>query len=122
MRNNFITTFLCLLITSSALAQNSTRLKGEENAQYGRNCACDLSFLGLSTTNQRIQIDFSIPFGGVVELQLFDANGKRIWHNTYAREEGAHSIPLNRSAFRPGEPYSFRLKYKTSEYRGEVIL
>ena len=80
----------------------------------------DIGFLGLSQTEQFVRLDYTIPLGGVVELHLFDQSGTRVWYNTYASKEGQHAIRMKRSGFRPNQTYRFQLKYKMSEYAGEI--
>ena len=112
MRHNYILLFIiCLLIAAPVSSQGGGETRSES-----------LSFMGISTNDQMVQIDYSIPFGGVVEIHLFDGQGERVWYNTYARDAGAYSIWMKRTAFRTGEAYSFQLKYKQSEYFGEVVL
>ena len=108
MRHNYILLFVCLLLAAPVYGQE---IGGES-----------ISYMGTSSTDRLVQIDYSIPFGGVVEIHLFDAQGERVWYNTYAREAGTYSILMKRTAFRSGEVYSFQLKYKLSEYMGEVVL
>ena len=81
-----------------------------------------IEFQGFSTEGKLMKLNYSIPFGGVVEISLFDASGKMVYFNRYVREEGNHFIAIKRSGFKPGVSYSFHLKYKFSEISGEVPL
>ena len=82
----------------------------------------EIEFQGFSSDSKILRLEYSIPYGGVVEIQLFDSSGKLVYLNRFVREEGNHHIPIRRSGFRSEESYSFIVKYKFSEISGEVPL
>lgn len=82
----------------------------------------EIEFQGFSSDSRILRLEYSIPYGGVVEIQLFDSSGKMVYLNRFVREEGNHHIPIRRTGFRSEESYSFLVKYKFSEISGEVPL
>lgn len=112
MRNNYSLS-IPLLISAVFLLGSFNA-----NSQNG----IEIEFQGFSSEAGILKLDFTIPFGGVVEIQLFESDGKMVYHNRYVREEGGGSISIRRDGFKSGESYSFLLKYKFSEISGEVPL
>lgn len=112
MRNTFVVLLFSLLLAGSAFGQIFGGMETENR----------LSFLGQSVDEQLVNLNYEIPYGGVVELHLYDETGNRIWYNTYDNDRGTHTISMKRAAFRSGLVYTFHLKYKISEYTGEIIL
>ncbi len=81
-----------------------------------------VEFQGFSSGPKIMKLGYSIPFGGVVEIQLYDSSGKLVYENRFVRDEGTHHIPMRRSGFKPGESYSYTIKYKFSAVSGDVPL
>ena len=81
-----------------------------------------IQFQGFSSEGKIMKLNYSIPYGGVVETQLFDDSGELVYLDRTVREEGDHHLAIRRSGFKPGQSYSFWLKYKFSEISGEVPL
>lgn len=71
-----------------------------------------MDFKGHEISNGLIVINYSIPFGGVVEFRLFDHEGKQIWQNQYNNNLGDNRIVLRASKLTPGASYAYQMVYK----------
>lgn len=66
-----------------------------------------------------MEINYEITNAGFVELHLFDPSGKKIWIKGKVTDRiGVDLIRIPKKPLKPGERYSFILKYKGKEYSG----
>lgn len=84
------------------------------------NDLAQIDFQGYVLDGDKVRFNYELPFGGMVEIYLYNANGEKVWYHHYVNEEGKNSIALRAAAFRPGQSYRYVLKYKLSEVSGEL--
>ncbi|HHG84784.1 MAG TPA: hypothetical protein ENJ82_08535 [Bacteroidetes bacterium] len=70
----------------------------------------------------RVVIEYEIPYSGMVEIRLFDKEGRKIWQNQYPDKFGENRIILKASKFNPGETYTYALNYKKDEVKEKIIV
>ena len=81
-----------------------------------------ISFQRYETEGPALGLVYSIPYGGMVEVRIFDAEGSMIWRNQYVREKGEHRLNLKKTVFEPGQSYSIQMNYKQDEILRELPL
>jgi hypothetical protein len=59
-------------------------------------------------------INYNLPYGGVVELKVFDKNKRLMWRNQYINIDGENRIRFKKSSLKPGN-YTIWLLYKGRE-------
>lgn len=112
MRNNYFWIYSWLLIfllfgKLSAQGPSDTNPSG-------------LIIHGFSLTEKTVDLQIEIPYGGVVEIFLFNDAEQNVWRNRYVFERGINTISLRRSAFRAEQNYSYQLAYKLSVLSGSI--
>lgn len=60
---------------------------------------------------ERLKILYKIPYGGMVEIRLFNQKDKMVWRDQYINKEGEHRIQLQ-SGRLPAGQYQYTLTYK----------
>ena len=78
-----------------------------------------IDFKGYEVSNERVNFNYEIPFGGMVELRLYGADGELVWRNQYINKRGQNRITLKTKAFNAGETYTVEMKYKKDVFRKE---
>jgi hypothetical protein len=77
---------------------------------------------GAEVTPTQVFIRYDITFAGFVELHLFDATGKKIWiKGVVDKDLGSHEIIVSTKSMKPGESYTYKLKYKGKDYDGSFV-
>jgi hypothetical protein len=79
----------------------------------------DLTLEGVNVDARAVNIAYTIPFDGYVEVQVYNTKGKRIGIVASVKTPGNQVTRLNRAFMTPGEQYRYRLVYKGREYHGE---
>jgi hypothetical protein len=69
-----------------------------------------------------VVIRYEIPYSGMVEIRLFDANGQKIWQNQYEHTFGKNQIVLKASKFNPGQTYAYQLNYKRDQITRNFVV
>lgn len=67
---------------------------------------------GAQQEGSQMLISYLIPFDGVVEVKLYNKDGRRIWREQYDRPQGENIIKLKIDKLEPGEEYKYTVFYK----------
>jgi hypothetical protein len=99
--------FACIMLLSLSLgvtkAQDSPRL-------YINNT---------TVTENTVNIDYDITYGGFVEIHLFDQDNKKIWINGVVNKKlGSYTFRIPTKPLKAGERYTYFFRYKGEEYSG----
>lgn len=81
-----------------------------------------ISFKGYSIKESVVEINYELPYSGIVEIRLFNESGKKIWQSQYINSYGENRILLKKSAFVSGNSYSYTLNYKQDVIKGELVV
>lgn len=110
-------TLLFLPLGIQAQAEAPTPKPVVKHAHYPTKDANDpLVFKSIKNEGTHILIEYSIPFEGVVDLELMDATEKIIYRNQYANRPGDNSIKFSTKPLVEGK-YFYALYYKGKETR-----
>ena len=74
-------------------------------------------FLGQTSDQGFLTLNYLLAYGGVVELRIFSAEGDLVWRNQYLNDRGENRIRLKTIAFAQGSEYAIQLNYKKESYR-----
>lgn len=77
----------------------------------------EFRFEGYKITERFVQLNYYLPFAGVVELRIYTEAGEMVWQGQYLKERGEQSTRLKTAAFTLGEAYTFQLNYKEDIFR-----
>ena len=81
-----------------------------------KNADDPLIFKSIKNQGTFIQIEYSIPFEGVVDLELMDVEEKVIYRNQYANKPGDNVIKFSTKPLVEGK-YYYSLYYKGNQTR-----
>ena len=105
--------FFLLLSTFSVLRAQSD---STSRNQVKRNANDPLIFKSIRNTPDLIYIDYTLPFEGIVEFELRDAEEKVLWRNQYVGRPGDNMIKFSTKPLQEGK-YFYSLYYKGVETR-----
>ncbi|MCB9233914.1 MAG: hypothetical protein H6581_19815 [Bacteroidia bacterium] len=88
----------------------------------GESPPAKIDFKGYDNSGSNLGIVYAIPYAGMVEFRIFDAEGTLVWREQYVREKGEHKLNLKQSAFKPNQSYSIQMNYKQDEIKRELAL
>jgi len=72
-------------------------------------------------TPDKVIIRYSIPYDGMVEFRLFDAEQELIWRDQYIQLNGENEIRLKQTAL-PGGEYAYTITYKGRPTEGNFAV
>lgn len=81
-----------------------------------------LQWLGYSLDEKFVTLNFSIPFDGMVELQILDAEEKLVWRDQKVKNRGENKFRFKRSAFSEGGLYIFKFNYKKEVFQEKLTI
>ena len=81
-----------------------------------------IDFKGHTVDSRRVKITYAIPFNGMVEFQIWDQKGEKVWESQYVNDQGNNSIVLNVSKFTPGKTYTYALHYKQDQLKNKLVV
>lgn len=105
--------YFCILLISGMFMQVSGQT---ETPKPKRNADDPLIFKSILNKGDVIQIEYSIPFEGVVGFELMDAEEKLVWRNQYVNKAGDNLIKFGTKPLTEGK-YFYSLFYKGNETR-----
>lgn len=110
-------TLICLPSGLWAQAESTPAKPPVKHAHSPSKDANDpLVFKSIKNEGTHILIEYTIPFEGVVDLELMDATEKIIYRNQYANRPGDNSIKFSTKPLVEGK-YFYALYYKGKETR-----
>lgn len=62
-----------------------------------------------------VTVDYHIPYDGMLEIRIFDGEGKLIYQNQKIDLAGDNQVRLKTTPLEPGKAYILRLNYKKDE-------
>ncbi|MBX3101386.1 MAG: hypothetical protein KF690_02655 [Bacteroidetes bacterium] len=68
-----------------------------------------------------VVLNYNLPYGGVVELKIYDKNRKLMWRNQYINVDGSNRIRFKKTSLRPGN-YTLWLLYKGREEEIPLVI
>lgn len=77
----------------------------------------EFRFDGYEINEQFVQLNYYLPYAGVVELRILTEDGEMVWQGQYLKERGEQITRLKTSAFEMGDTYIFQLNYKEDIFR-----
>ena len=81
-----------------------------------------IDFKGHTLDSRRVEITYAIPFNGMVEFQIWDQKGDKVWENQYVNNQGKNRIVLKLSKFTPGKTYTYALNYKQDQIKNKLVV
>lgn len=81
-----------------------------------------LTLVDFSVTPEFVTFEYTIPFGGLVDVRIMDSKGKLVYSNQKLNEAGENKYQLNSKAFRSGEHYTIQFDFKLDHIVKDVIL
>jgi hypothetical protein len=58
-----------------------------------------------------VLVNYEIPYGGMVEVRIYNALGRMVWRNQYIQRNGPNEVKI-RSNRLPAGTYNMRFTYK----------
>lgn len=77
----------------------------------------DIEYLDDKMNGEILEVDFGIPYTGIVEFHLFDDRNQKIWKKFYKKYRGDNSIRIHTTPLEAGEQYAYEVVYKGRTYR-----
>jgi len=105
----FVLFFLLSMAPAVIMAQ-------AEKPAVKRNADDPLIFKSIKNQGAFMLVEYTIPFEGVVNFELMDADEQRIWSNQYVNKAGDNSIKFSTKPLVEGK-YFYTLYYKGNETR-----
>jgi hypothetical protein len=97
-------------------------LKAQTGGQGATYVDARIAVQSTEVQGSNLIISYEIPYSGMVELRLFDADGHKIWQNQYADTFGKNRIVLKASKFNPGTTYAYQLNYKRDQVTQNFVV
>ena len=110
MNRHILFTFLLFLLPFFMQEANLTAQLSKEPRLYVKTTQVNGDYM---------EITYEITSPGFVELHLFNPEKEKIWiRGRVTNRIGVDVIRIPRKPLKPGERYTFMLKYKGSDYNG----
>ena len=110
------------LLTAPVFAQGDADGVEQENAKGFEQL---LIIRHLSLSGEFVQIDYEIPFGGMVEFRLYrpldGGENKLVWQTQHVRQPGEHDLKLRKKLL-PNGQYHYTFHYKGANQSGEFTV
>jgi hypothetical protein len=106
----------CLISTLNAQTDKPVVTTPTHSHAPSKNADDPLIFKSIKNEGTHILIEYTIPFEGVVDLELMDVSEKIIYRNQYANRSGDNSIKFSTKPLKEGK-YFYSLFYKGNEIR-----
>jgi hypothetical protein len=107
--------YLFLLLLLLGMAPTAAWAQAEKPA-VKRNFDDPLVFKSIKNAGSHILVEYSVPFDGVVDFILRDADEKIVWRNQFVNSSGDNSIKFATKPLVEGK-YFYSLFYKGNEVR-----
>ncbi|MCB9231768.1 MAG: hypothetical protein H6581_08895 [Bacteroidia bacterium] len=108
--------FILLLLAGNQSVQAQSLSEGS------RVVDSKIAFKGYDIKESVVELNYELPYSGIVEIRLFNDMGEKIWQSQYINSYGENRILLKKSAFHPGDSYSYTLNYKQDIVKGELVV
>ncbi len=92
---------------------------------YAQKVDCKLTLKQHRITPETIFIDYTINFGGMVELRIYNNDNKLVYREQYIISKvdlkNGHSIKIKNGLLKPGK-YNYQLDYKTKTVKNNLTI